>query len=53
MVRCPQCSNVISPDDFSNTAYEVVKAVVNKRGTLENVRVKYLVCKSQIVIVLK
>jgi len=50
---CPRCKTIIDPGDFTNTAYEIVEAVVNKRGTLENVRVKCLVCKSQIVIVLK
>jgi uncharacterized protein with PIN domain len=52
-VRCPQCNNVISPDDFSNTAYEVLDAIVDKRGELMKVVVRCLVCKCDIVIVLK
>jgi hypothetical protein len=48
-----RCGNVISPDDFSNTKYEVLEAVLDERNELVKVVVQCLACKCDIVIVLK
>jgi transcription initiation factor IIE alpha subunit len=51
--RCPKCNNVISPDDFSNMTYEILEAIMDKRNELVKIVVQCLVCKCDIVIVLK
>jgi hypothetical protein len=52
-VRCPQCNNVIDPEDFSDSAYEVLEAILNERNGLIRVIVRCNVCKSDIAIALK
>lgn len=52
-VYCPKCGNFINPEDTSNSSYEVLEAILDEHNRLVKVVVQCLVCKCDIVIVLK
>ena len=46
-LSCPQCGNIISPDEVTEKAYTILEAKVNKHG-LEEVVIRCNRCISQI-----
>ena len=53
LVYCPQCGNLIDPNDISNSAYEVLEAVLDEQNELVRIIVKCHCCKSEVIIVLE
>ena len=45
---CPKCSNVISPDDLSNTNYEIER--VNVYGSIVQLLIRCKKCRTLIVL---